>query len=230
MLIMKESALFSKLGLELGLGGIVGGAFLLQSLEFLVTGGSGSETLLSEGDGLGSESFVDASLDGVDHSGLRLTVPGGGSGQVEATLADGVGQVGDSTGFSDLTVHEGGEGVVVVELVVNIAFAESGKGVAIRGAQGGVGVVGHGGEVVGERITLASTTSRTLGDGEHGAGDEGLEFSLQEPGKPSELHGLGDDFHPSRGAVGEEGILGVRDGHAEQYLLKIPIKNKVDTA
>ena len=36
---MKELALLCKLGLKLGLGGRIGVAVLLQSLEFLVTGG-----------------------------------------------------------------------------------------------------------------------------------------------------------------------------------------------
>ena len=93
---------------------------------------------------------------------------------------------------------------------------------------GGVGVGDDGSEVVTEGVTRPSTTGGTLGDGEHGVGDQDLQVGLEEPGKSGELHGLGEEFHPGGGAVGEEGILGVRRRHAEQYLLRSN-KNKVDT-
>ena len=64
-------------------------------------------------------------------------------------------------------------------------------------------------------LALATTTSRTLGVLEHRSGDEGLQVSLEEPSEASEIHGLGDRFHPGRGAVNEESILSVRGRHAD---------------
>ena len=70
-----------------------------------------------------------------------------------------------------------------------------------------------------ERVASAPTTSCTVGHSEHGVGDQHLQVSLQKPGESGQLHGLGNELHPGGGAVGEEGILGVRGGHAE-YLIK----------
>ena len=70
-----------------------------------------------------------------------------------------------------------------------------------------------------EGVTRPTTAGGTLGDGEHGVGDQDLQVGLEEPGESGKLHGLCDEFHPGGGAVNEEGILGVRRRHAEQYLL-----------
>ena len=220
MLVVKKLALFPQFGLELFFSGEVSVAFLLESLEFTFTGGSGFQALLGEGDGFSGEGLVDTGLDGVDHIfglvGQGLTVPGGGGSQVQAALADVAGQVRNGAGLGDLVGDEGGQAILSVELIVDAAIAENLEGVTVRGAHGGVGVEDDGVEVVGERVASASATGGTLGDVEHGVGDEGLQVCLEEPGEASQVHGLGDDLHPGCGAVSKESFLRIRGRHAEK--------------
>ena len=108
--VVEALALLGQFGLELGLGGGFGVAFLLQLRELEVTCGGSIETFLGEGGGLGGEGLVDPLLDGVNFVRLGLTIMSSGGGGIQTALADGGSQVGDNTGGGDLVVDEGADG------------------------------------------------------------------------------------------------------------------------
>ena len=227
MFLPKLLTLGLKKGLELGLRSSLVGLGLLELLKFTIPGGGGIQTFLGECGGFGGESFVDPDLDGVQGLGVTSS----GRSDVQAALLDVESQVGGGAGLSSLASDEGGGSQTVLpaeQLVLEITSAEAGQGVVVGGAGDGGGY--HRGEVVLGWAALATTTRWTLSHLEHRSGDESLEVRLEEPGETSEMHGLGDSFHPSSGAVGEEGILGVRRRHTGAefvYLvkyIKIPIK------